>query len=728
MPEIEDALNDKSLPHSKLFLKTLDRRGIIAAVEGCSRSERSKTLYGLEVEDHLAEEIADDLLADPESPVAPTLQILLSKLWSETKRLDDCHPRFTHDLYLRLKRDGILLQDFLNQQLAAVEQWRPKVTHSGLALDLLAFHTTPKGTARQRLEQEVLQTYAHSAETLPDLVQRLKDDYVLADIPSAAREPVKGSRLAHDTLAPLVRERFEKSDLPGQRARRILESRAVDWADGRVGAVLDEADLKIVEAGGSGMRTRTSHEERLAAASRAEVGRRQRARRRWYGAAVLSLLLIVAAGLIATWGWRESVQSAQVALLNESRVLSVLAETEAKDSPATAVRVALAALPKSLTSPSRPYFRGAEGALYDSMEKIQELCRFEGQTAVFSPNGRNVVTASRDNTARLWDAATCKELAVFRHEGTVRTAAFGPDSREIVTASDDGTARLWEVASGKQLALLRHDKGVNSAAFSPDGRTLVTASDDKTARIWDAVLGQQTAVFRHDNAVKTAALSPNGRALLAVEGDQDYGRYRGGTARLWDVFSGKQITAEPTSGAALESAFSPDGHILAVPSDDGTIGLLAVETGKEVAELRGHEDWVGSAAFNPDGRTIVTASADHTARLWDASTAREIGVLHHDFAVSYAGFSPDGRLVVTLPIVFASQAYSGMEDHTARLWDVSSRQEIDEQGGQKIELGPGEEIAVLRDHKSDVDLAAFSPDSRLLVTVSWGIRRFGSGP
>ena len=108
--------------------------------------------------------------------------------------------------------------------------------------------------------------------------------------------------------------------------------------------------------------------------------------------------------------------------------------------------------------------------------------------ASFSADGRLVVTASLDNTARVWEADSGKPMGEpMRHENPVRGATFNADGRRVVTASDDKTARVWEADSGKPVGEpMRHGDEVFAASFSPDGRWIVTASWDKTARLWDA--------------------------------------------------------------------------------------------------------------------------------------------------------------------------------------------------------------------------------------------------
>lgn len=83
-----------------------------------------------------------------------------------------------------------------------------------------------------------------------------------------------------------------------------------------------------------------------------------------------------------------------------------------------------------------------------------------------------------------WRRRPSKIANLHGHERWVYSAVFSPDGARVLTASDDGTARLWDAATGKEIAVLRgHESGVISAVFSPDGRRILTASTDKNSAI-----------------------------------------------------------------------------------------------------------------------------------------------------------------------------------------------------------------------------------------------------
>jgi WD40 repeat protein len=416
----------------------------------------------------------------------------------------------------------------------------------------------------------------------------------------------------------------------------------------------------------------------------AEAARRERSRRRVQQASVTAALVLAVCLAGAVWEWRIAKAREATA---ESRELAAIAEqvVVAGGDLGLALRTAVEAAERSPTDQ-------AEHALRTVLEgPLEHLILHHGgpvYVGAFSPDGKHIVTASVDHTARVWNAATGHLRATLTgHAGPVNDAAFSPDGNHIVTASDDGTARVWDAVTGHRLAILTGPTvEVRKAAFSPDGKRILTTGTDNSARVWEAETGQLLATLSgHTRVVYVAAFSSDGKRIVTASDD--------GTARVWEAETGVlQATLSGHTRVVCVAAFSPDGKRVVTASWDQTARVWDAATGHLLETLAGHAGALYDAAFSPDGKRVATASADHTARVWEAETGLLLTILSgHTAPVNAAAFSPDGKRIVT-----------ASEDASARVWDADS----------------GLLLATLSGGTGVVYDAAFSPDGNRIVTTS----------
>ncbi len=243
-----------------------------------------------------------------------------------------------------------------------------------------------------------------------------------------------------------------------------------------------------------------------------------------------------------------------------------------------------------------------------------------------SPDCTRIATSSFEssggfnNPVRIWDADTGREmlhLNMLTLKGStqmVETLAFSRDGKRLATGSGDGTARVWDAATGRELLTLKgHTRDVSSVMYSPDGKYLLTGSHAGTAKVWDAATGQVKLTLKGPEGFSSVAFSPDGKRIIT----DGYGI----TAKVWDVATGRvMLTLKGHTRDVRCVAFSPDGKRIVTGSYDKTAKMWDATTGQEILTLKGHASCIYSVAFSPDSKHILTGSGDKTAKVWDATT------------------------------------------------------------------------------------------------------------
>ena len=400
--------------------------------------------------------------------------------------------------------------------------------------------------------------------------------------------------------------------------------------------------------------------------------RDQRKKRNWIIAASISGFLFMAG--VAFWMYaqrQETLKANWKMMENQARFVAEKAISIAAEDSYLAKLLAIEVLPDDLNHPNRPCTIEAEIALRKAVSF--NTAYLKGHTDIvwsanFTPDGKQIISTSEDNTVRFWDAYSGKEIksitppfhyyhafispdgkliafiddyynesniyVVHIYDATngkellvlpnnpeewnkIHIVGFSLDNQKIIIASDENNI-IWDIDSGKELCRLENaPSNIYSVAFSRDGKRIITGDTDNNIKIWDAESGKKLMTLKgHTGFVDEVFYSPDETRI--------YSQGRDSTIRIWDVVSGKEKKCINSHNEITATTLSPNGKHIA-SAYGGYIHFLNAKTGEETRKPQPINSRIHSISFCPDGKRILSANGNHTIHIMDFEAIEEEG-------------------------------------------------------------------------------------------------------
>ena len=284
----------------------------------------------------------------------------------------------------------------------------------------------------------------------------------------------------------------------------------------------------------------------------------------------------------------------------------------------------------------------------------------------FSPDGKHVICRIKDYDSSdkyalcIWDIESNECVDTLHgHTQQIKSALYSNDGKYIVSASADGTIRVWEVVNGNCIKVIGdNQESFSYATFSPNGRYILSISTTQTLRLWDCTSSE--CVYTLKDFAKYATFAPDNKYFATASDSCIY---------ICDVSTGERQLKIVQPVEIHSVSYSPDGMYIVTALGDGTINILNAQTGKLIKTFNDHEhinyavfnyenyidECANFASFSSDGNYIVSSYSDykssiHTVQIWGVSTGVCVKSLRIGARAYSAVFSPDNKHIATFAL------------------------------------------------------------------------------
>ena len=338
---------------------------------------------------------------------------------------------------------------------------------------------------------------------------------------------------------------------------------------------------------------------------------------------------------------------------------------------------------------------------------------------MFSRDDQTLVSASADQTIRIWDMDARENRTVLQGSlDEIWDLAWLAEGQQFVSAAKDGTVSRWEASppsdddqptiipglrkvlglakAGSQLVAVNQDQSVVLADLRRPGRVKVVESlgTSHHGLAWCAERGllasckwreitvwsdeeKESVAFRHDleGRIQFMRFLDDGAYLMVLSDKHEVAVWDTKTWNAADerVQLSKGIVADLQKGRTWRGPteilkISPDGSRLAIGTERGYVVWFDLKSGYQLSETRCHRGWVNALAFSADGKLAASCSSGGYVVLWDVHSGKQIGNKIRASRRSTQGvaFSPDGARLVT------GHARPGR----IKVWDLATRRQL----------------------------------------------------